>query len=96
MISRSAPLPPSECIHWDAVIFSAMESVFKAKHFLHGSTRDLIETKVLLDPQRLKFQGKIDPPDDNLPHIVDGVFVVEGGMILTAAIVPADPTAPTL
>ncbi len=96
VVSQSAPLPPSDSIHWDTVIFSAMESVFKARHFLRGPTRGLIETKVLLDPQRLTFQGKIDPPDDNLPHIVDGVFVVEGGMILTAAIVPADPTAPTL
>jgi 4'-phosphopantetheinyl transferase EntD len=95
VISRSAPLPPSDSVHWDAVIFSAMESVFKARHFLHRPTRGLIEIKVLLDPQHLTFQGKIDTPDDNLPQIVDGVFAVEDDLILTAAIVPANLSAPT-
>ena len=72
-------------VHWDRVIFSAKESVYKAWFPLTQSWLGFEEAEVAIDPAAGSFRARllIDPPV-GVPREFLGRFLVAGGLVLTA------------
>jgi 4'-phosphopantetheinyl transferase EntD len=75
--------------HWDRVIFSAKESVYKAWYPLTGRWLGFEEAVVTLDPQAGTFEARLfaHPAHGDLTKF-SGRFLVEGGLVLTAIAAP--------
>jgi len=79
-------------IHWDRLVFSAKEAVYKAWFPLTGRWLGCRDATLTIDPDAGVFTARIpgadsgpQPPRDRM----DGRFVVRHGLIATAVTVPA-------
>lgn len=73
-------------VHWDRVLFSAKESVYKAWHPLAGRGLGFRDVSVAIDPAAGTFRARplVDqPPVDHF----DGHLAVAGDLVLTAVAV---------
>jgi len=77
---------PSE-IHWDRLIFSAKESVYKAWYPLAQTWLGFEDAQIAIDPNASAFHAKllIDPPP-GVPRAFDGRYLVEDGLVVTAIV----------
>ncbi|WP_405140999.1 4'-phosphopantetheinyl transferase superfamily protein [Sphaerisporangium sp. NBC_01403] len=83
-------------VHWERLLFSAKESVYKAWFPLTGLWLDFEEARLEIDPERGAFQARLLVPG---PHVngsevtgFSGRWLVRNGLILTAIVVPAPAT----
>jgi 4'-phosphopantetheinyl transferase EntD len=79
--------------HWDRVLFSAKESVYKAWFPLTRRWLGFEDASVTIDPEKGTFTARLLV---NGPHVNDtpltgftGRWLVDGGLIITAIAVPA-------
>lgn len=77
-------------IHWERVIFSAKESIYKAWFPLARRWLGFEDAVIEIDDAAGRFQARlmVEPPAP-LPSRLDGRFLVEDGLVLTAIAVPA-------
>ncbi len=75
-------------VHWDRLIFSAKESVYKAWFPLARRWLGFDDAIVTIDPAAGTFQARllIDPPA-GVPAEFHGRFLIEDGLVLTAIVV---------
>ena len=82
-------------LHWQAVIFSAKESVYKLWHPLAGSWLGFEEARVQPDPATGTFTAFLDPDRHDeaaahgIPRELTGRFAVADGLVRTALYLPA-------
>lgn len=78
-------------VHWDRLIFSAKESVYKAWFPLTRRWLGFDEAVVAVDPEAGSFRARllVDPPD-GVPRAFRGRYLVADGLVLTAIAVPRD------
>ncbi|GAA3348296.1 4'-phosphopantetheinyl transferase [Amorphoplanes nipponensis] len=79
--------------HWDRLLFSAKESVYKAWYPLTGRWLGFEDARLSIDPATATFTAYVlvdGRRDDGGPPLteVTGRFLVERGLILTAVTVP--------
>ncbi len=94
-LSRLASAPPG-CVHWDRLLFSVKESVFKAWYPLRGSLIDARSIEVAIDFSKAAFVATVSPlpPGSNnseghWSHVrIKGRYAAGSGLILTAAALP--------
>src|SRR5580704_3727844 len=77
--------PPG--VHWDRLIFSAKESVYKAWFPLTGKWLGFGDAVVSIDPKAGDFAAELTPPRHGLTGF-SGRFLVADGLVLTAIAVP--------
>lgn len=90
-LSRLAADAPG--VHWDRLLFSAKESVYKAWFPLTGSWLDFAEADVVIDPGAGTFTARLLVPGPvvhgrRISHFT-GRYVVRDGLALTAIALPA-------
>ncbi|MCI4064154.1 4'-phosphopantetheinyl transferase superfamily protein [Micromonospora sp. R77] len=79
-------------VSWPAVVFSAKETVYKVWHPTVGTWLDFHDAHVDLDPDAGTFTARIAParvdaaPVADPPTRVTGRFVVDAGLVRTAAV----------
>jgi 4'-phosphopantetheinyl transferase EntD len=94
-LRRLASAPPSS-VHWDRLLFSIKESVFKAWYPLRGSLIDARNIEVAMDFRRAAFAATVFAPPPGCAHSADlrshlriqGRYASGGGLLLTAAALP--------
>jgi 4'-phosphopantetheinyl transferase EntD len=76
-------------IHWDRLIFSAKESVYKAWFPLAQAWLGFEDASVVIDPIAGTFHARlmIDPPV-GVPTEFLGRYLIENGLVLTAIAMP--------
>ncbi|WP_328764067.1 MULTISPECIES: 4'-phosphopantetheinyl transferase superfamily protein [unclassified Streptomyces] len=84
-------------IHWDRLLFSAKESVYKAWHPLTGRWLDFTDAVLAFDPVHNTFTARLlvtpcTPAERRFPLEFSGRWAVRAGLALTAVAIPA-PTA---
>jgi 4'-phosphopantetheinyl transferase EntD len=74
-------------VHWDRLLFSAKESIYKAWFPITGRWLGFDDVSLTIDPATRSFTGRIhiEAPFDAM----DGVFTVDHGLLVTAVVVPA-------
>lgn len=83
---------PSVGIHWDRLIFSAKESVFKAWFPRQRSWLEFHECAIRVTPSSRSFEAHLllaasqDAPDEL--RILHGKYIAEEGFLATAIVVP--------
>ncbi len=79
--------------HWDRMLFSAKESVYKAWFPLTRRWLGFEDASVTIDPEKGTFTARllVDVPhvNDIPPTGFTGRWLVDGGLIITAIAVPA-------
>jgi 4'-phosphopantetheinyl transferase EntD len=79
-------------VHWDRLIFSAKESVYKAWFPLTRRRLDFDQAAITLDPGSGTFSARllVPPPfvDGRSLSGLDGRFLVQDGLVLTAIVLP--------
>jgi 4'-phosphopantetheinyl transferase EntD len=88
-------------IHWDRLLFSAKESVYKAWYPLTGRVLGFEDARLTIDPHRETFEARLLVPgvrrDGRTPLTgFTGRFSVRDGLILTAVTVAAALPAATV
>ncbi|MFJ7266979.1 4'-phosphopantetheinyl transferase [Streptomyces sp. NPDC099050] len=88
-------------VHWDRLLFSAKESVYKAWHPLTGRRLDFTDTALDFDPARGTFTARLlVPPPVLAGHgpltEFRGRWAARDGIVVTAVVVPAAPDAGVL
>jgi len=80
---------PRGHVHWDRVLFSAKESVYKAWFPLTREWLDFTDVFVTVDSSGGTFHGRLLKPviDMTVPTGFDGRFAVHAGFVLTAVTV---------
>ncbi|HVH81793.1 MAG TPA: 4'-phosphopantetheinyl transferase superfamily protein [Stellaceae bacterium] len=74
--------------HWDRLIFSAKESIYKAWFPLARRFLDFDEAIVTIDPAIGVFQARLlVAPPPRLPVELNGRYLIEDGLVLTAVAV---------
>ncbi|MDR7303371.1 4'-phosphopantetheinyl transferase family protein [Haloactinomyces albus] len=77
--------------HWDRILFSAKESVYKAWFPLTGRWLGFEDAFVTIDPIRETFRADllVDPPvtEDGALSGFDGRFLTDQGLVMTAVTV---------
>ncbi|NBE50384.1 4'-phosphopantetheinyl transferase family protein [Streptomyces boluensis] len=90
-LAQLATLRPE--VHWERLLFSAKESVYKAWFPLTGRWLDFEDALITLDPVAGTFSARLLVPGPVLDGVrlngFDGVFRVRDGLLLTAIAVPA-------
>ena len=85
-----ATAPPG--VHWDRLLFSAKESVFKAWFPLARDWLGFEQAVVSFHPTECTFQVRLLVPLPALfgggPELLTGRFLVRDGLLLTAIVVP--------
>ncbi len=82
-------------VHWDRLVFSAKESVYKAWFPLTGRWLDFQDAVVTVDPDAGTFSARILTPEPLLAATdgrlagFEGRWLVHGGLVVTAIAVPA-------
>jgi 4'-phosphopantetheinyl transferase EntD len=76
-------------VHWDRLLFSAKESVYKAWYPLTGRWLDFLEAELSFDPGAARFRARIlidGTRTDAGPPLTElsGRYLVDGGLTLTA------------
>src|SRR5882757_4837364 len=78
-------------VHWDRVLFSAKESVYKAWFPLTSRWLDFTEAVVEIDPDRGRFRTRllVSAPTgpSGSPVGFDGQWLARDGLILTAVVI---------
>jgi 4'-phosphopantetheinyl transferase EntD len=74
-------------VHWDRLLFSAKESVFKAWYPVTARELDFSEASITFDPDRCAFTARLLVPGPRDGY--DGRYAVERGLVVTAIAVPA-------
>ncbi|WP_229069492.1 4'-phosphopantetheinyl transferase superfamily protein [Actinoplanes sp. DH11] len=74
-------------VHWDRLLFSAKESVYKAWFPLTGRWLGFDDADLLIDPAGRTFTARIRI-DSPLPHL-HGRWLVDHGLVVTAVLVDA-------
>ncbi|MEU3459415.1 4'-phosphopantetheinyl transferase superfamily protein [Streptomyces sp. NPDC006733] len=92
-LSRDFPL-----VHWDRILFSAKESVYKTWYPLTHRPLEFDDATIEIDPANGTFAARI------LPHATRGVhqapkgftgrWTIQGGLVITAIAVPAAAHSP--
>lgn len=77
-------------VHWDRLLFSAKESIYKAWYPVTGRWLDFHDAEVRLNPHTSRFHARIlvnGTRTDTGPPLADmsGRFLVAAGIIVTAA-----------
>ncbi|BAL91876.1 putative phosphopantetheinyl transferase [Actinoplanes missouriensis 431] len=69
-------------VHWDRLLFSAKESIYKAWYPLTGRWLGFEDAELTIDPVERTFTGRIliDAPFDDM----HGRFLIENGLVVTA------------
>jgi 4'-phosphopantetheinyl transferase EntD len=79
-------------VHWDRVLFSAKESVYKAWFPLTGRWLDFAEAEVVMDPTDRTFTAHLLVPGPDVAGVtlavLPGRYGVAGGYIVTAVTLP--------
>ncbi|GAA2345393.1 4'-phosphopantetheinyl transferase family protein [Dactylosporangium salmoneum] len=90
MVRRLAAEPAA---HWDRLLFSAKESVYKAWFPLTGAWLGFEDAEILIDPAGRTFTARLLvpwPARDTPPlHRLDGRWVRRDGLVISAIVVPA-------
>ena len=75
--------------HWDRLVFSAKESVYKAWFPLAQGWLGFDEATIAIDPVAGTFHAHllIDPPN-GVPAAFDGRYLIDDGLVVTAIAVP--------
>ncbi|MCX4092214.1 4'-phosphopantetheinyl transferase superfamily protein [Nocardia sp. alder85J] len=83
-------------VHWDRMLFSAKEAVYKAWFPLTGREIGFKDVRVTFGPGAGEFHADIDGHPDIDPALRDltGRYLVTGGRILTAILVPQPVSGP--
>lgn len=80
-------------VHWDRLLFSAKESVYKAWFPLTGLWLDFTEASVLIDPAAGTFHARLLVPGPRVGGVrlpgFEGRWLVGRGLVLTAITVVA-------
>jgi enterobactin synthetase component D / holo-[acyl-carrier protein] synthase len=76
-------------VHWDRVIFSAKESVYKAWFPLTGRWLGFDDAIVTVDPAAGRFHARLLVDCPAPLRRFDGRFLIEDGLVLTAIALPA-------
>jgi 4'-phosphopantetheinyl transferase EntD len=76
-------------VHWDRVIFSAKESVYKAWFPLTGCWLGFADAIVDVEPETGRFRANLLVDGPAPLRRFDGRFLVEAGLVLTAIALPA-------
>ncbi len=75
-------------VHWDRLLFSAKESVYKAWFPLAGRWLGFEDASLELDPGERRFQARLLAPGPRLDgtevRAFEGRWLVEDGLVLTA------------
>ena len=72
-------------IHWDRLIFSAKESVYKAWYPLAQAWLGFEDASLTIDPTARTFRARLMvPPPAGVPPVFDGRYLVEDGLVVTA------------
>ncbi|GGS54915.1 4'-phosphopantetheinyl transferase [Streptomyces cinerochromogenes] len=83
-------------VHWDRLLFSAKESVYKAWFPLTGRWLDFDQCAITPDPERGTFTAVLKVPGPVVGGVrldrLDGRWRVRHGLVVTAVLVPA-PTS---
>ncbi|AHH96885.1 4'-phosphopantetheinyl transferase family protein [Kutzneria albida] len=84
---------PDTGVHWDRLLFSAKESVYKAWFPLTGLWLGFTDAHLTFDPAAQTFHATllVDPPEVAGRPLTgfDGRYLVREGLVLTAIAVPA-------
>lgn len=82
---------PHSTVHWDRILFSAKESVFKAWFSGTRQWLDFTDAFVTVDPEWHRFHVQIHPPfpllAEGLSTELTGHYSVAGGRILTSLVI---------
>jgi 4'-phosphopantetheinyl transferase EntD len=82
--------------HWDRVLFSAKESVYKAWFPLTQRWLGFEDVAITFQPAEETFHASllVDPPEIGGEALTGftGRFMVRNGLVLTATIVPIEPS----
>jgi 4'-phosphopantetheinyl transferase EntD len=89
-----ARLPGEPSVHWDRLLFSAKESIFKAWYPLTRRELDFDEAQLHIDPRTRTFTGHLRADGARLdggPPLttLGGTYLIECGIILTAVVTAA-------
>ncbi|GGY08549.1 4'-phosphopantetheinyl transferase family protein [Streptomyces hiroshimensis] len=86
-------------VHWDRLLFSAKESVFKTWYPLTGQELDFVEAELEIDPGARTFSARLLVPGPVVGGVRLGGFTgrwaAGGGFVLTAVALPAPAPAGT-
>ncbi|MFF2845573.1 4'-phosphopantetheinyl transferase [Streptomyces sp. NPDC058001] len=98
-LAELAAAHPDLEVHWDRLLFSAKESVYKAWYPLTGRWLGFEEAEVTLSARENSFRAKFLVPGPTvggtpLTHIT-GRWHSSGGLVLTSTAVPTFPHPPT-
>jgi 4'-phosphopantetheinyl transferase EntD len=81
-------------VHWDRLLFSAKESVYKAWFPLTARWLGFEDVSVLLSPSAHTFLARLSPPGpvpaDDSPLGLSGSWKVDEGLVLTAVVTVRD------
>ncbi len=80
--------------HWDKILFSAKESVYKAWFPLTGRWLGFKDARLIIAPDAARFRARLRVPGRRVDRgqpltAMEGRFMTEGGLLLTAVTVPA-------
>jgi 4'-phosphopantetheinyl transferase EntD len=74
-------------IHWDRLIFSAKESVYKAWYPLAQTWLGFEDARIAIDPSAGVFHAKLlIAPPPGVPRAFDGRYLVEDRLVVTAIV----------
>jgi len=71
-------------LHWGRVLFSAKESVYKTWFPMTRQPLGFQDAVVEIDPETSRFQAHILRHTGSSPRLLEGSWLVEDGLILTA------------
>ncbi|HEX8631380.1 MAG TPA: 4'-phosphopantetheinyl transferase superfamily protein [Catenuloplanes sp.] len=94
LLARLAGADPS--IHWDRLLFSAKESIYKAWYPLTGRWLGFEDARLSIEPAARTFAARLlvdGARSDGGPPLIElrGRYVVAQGLVMTAAFVAASP-----
>ncbi|MFG2880533.1 4'-phosphopantetheinyl transferase [Streptomyces sp. NPDC048337] len=96
-LNRLGPLRPD--VHWDRLVFSAKESVYKAWYPITGRWLDFDEVMITVDAEARTFHARLLVPgptvDGTRLTAFNGTWLARRGLLITAIALPraARPTA---
>lgn len=85
--------PAASGVHWDRLLFSAKESVYKTWYPLTGRWLGFKEASILIDPDKKTFTARIRVPgpviNGSQRNLFEGRWIMRRGLIVTAIIMSA-------
>ncbi|MCL2582618.1 MAG: 4'-phosphopantetheinyl transferase superfamily protein [Streptosporangiales bacterium] len=91
---RLAGLPAGRGAHWDRLLFSAKESVYKAWYPLTGRWLGFEDASISIDPERESFTARLRVPGpvafDRRHDVFKGRWIIRDGLIATAVCITSE------